>query len=166
MSGHRPLPLRADFVAFVNVEEVEEGLDIVAVGDAEFFFAFREALAGVVAPAAFAEIRVPDLDIFGRRFAAVGEAPFEHVGILAAEVDADGDIFVFHAEEGAAAGIESAAESFVVIRGQFTLGVEANFIEHAAKVNDVAKFFMRTAKAGDFHGGIVAFSMAGRNREK
>src|ERR1017187_10245807 len=59
------LPLRADFVAFVDVEEIEESLDIVAVGDAVFLFAFREALAGIVAPTAFAEVAVPDFDFFG-----------------------------------------------------------------------------------------------------
>ena len=143
-------------MAFVGVEQVEEGLDVMAVGDAVFFFALGEALTGVVAPAAFAQVAVPDFNFFLGRFATVGETPFEDVLVLASQLHASDDIFVFHTQEGTATAIESATKGLVVVDGQFALGVEANFVEHTAKVDEAADFFMRGAKAGDFHGWIVA----------
>ena len=78
------LKLCADFAAFVDVDDVEEGLDFIPVGDAVFLFTFSEARAGIVAPTALPKIAVKDFDFFFGRFAAVGKTPFENVLILAA----------------------------------------------------------------------------------
>jgi len=155
--------LRAGVAAFVDVEEVEEGLDVVTVGDAVFLFAVGETFARVIAPAALAQVVVPDVDFLVGRFAAVGETPFEDVDVFAAEFHAGDEVLVFHAEEAATATVKARAEIFVVIGGQFALCVETDFVEHATEVDDAADRVVGTAKTGDFHGESVARGAVLRN---
>jgi len=129
--------------------EIEEGLDIRAAREPALSFHFFKFGGLIVAPGALGEEGVEHKDFFVIRFAAVGKAPFEGVGVACASEHMLNDRRIFDAEEFADA--EVGASAVFVIGGKLALCVEANLIEHAPEENDAANFFGGVSEPGDFH---------------
>ncbi len=144
-------PLRG--VAFFGVHDVEEGEDVVAVGEAGVGLGLGEAGGGGVAPAALGEEGVPDFDLLGGGLLAVGEGPMEDFIVGAALEGAVGEGVEVDVEELAEAVVEGAVsgdDADVVAGGEVSLGIEADFVEDTGEDDDAAGLDAGTADGEHF----------------
>jgi hypothetical protein len=140
--------------AFVEVDVVEEGLDVCAVGEPAFGEALLEAFGEVVVPTAFAHALVPDGHEFLVGFPTLLKTPGEEriVGLVWVRADLFGEGLVRNTEEANAAEVEASAEICDVVFRQASFGVETDFVDHPTEVDDTAGFVVWAAEAGDVHG--------------
>jgi len=133
--------------AFLRVHEVEEGHDVLAVGEAGLRPLLHEALGGSVAPAALGHEAVPDFDLLGRRPVAVLAAPFEDFLVRAAFERALSQLVEIDTEKLAHTIVKRAVArrvAEVVALGQLALlGEQTDFVEDAAKDKDAADHVTR-----------------------
>jgi len=141
----------ARVASFVQVEEIEEGLNVGAVLAANLLQAFLESWSTVVAPAAFAHEVVPYLDLLVARAASAFEAPLEDFRIGSALVHPLHYGRVVEIQKRKRPGVETLAQIRVIIFREFARGVEANFVEHSADIIDAANLIVRTSEAGNLH---------------
>jgi hypothetical protein len=126
----------ATFVKFVKIKKSFDGLSLKA----KFFDARLEHGAAVIAPPAFHEKRIPSEAFFVRARATRRKGPSENLFIRAASERARLQGSVRHAQEITAAEVKAFAEVANVIRRQLADGLQANFVQHAAKINQAASF--------------------------
>jgi hypothetical protein len=140
--------------AFVEVDVVEKGLDVCAVGEPAFGEALLEAFGEVVVPTAFAHALVPDGHEFLIGFPTLLKTPGEEriVGLVWVRADMFGEGLVRNTEEANAAEVEASAEICDVVLRQAPFGVETDFVDHPSEVDDAAGFVVWAAEAGDVHG--------------
>jgi hypothetical protein len=151
--------------AFVEVDEFEHGFD-GAGREADFGEAFVEAWGAGVAPAALGHEGVPDFDLVVGGAAAVGVGPFEQFFVALSAFQGFGfEGGVVDVEEVAAARIEAdfdrGATHGLPAFGEFAGGGEANFVEHAAEVDEAVDLVGGAAESGN-DGWVRVHEMAGR----
>ena len=149
--------------AFVDVDEVEEGLDVITIGDVGLAFSLRETLGIFVVPPALAQEVVPDFDFLVGWLAAVSERPLDDFLIRASLLHTFDKRRVLDRQKVHAAGIESAAEILLIIDRKRPGGVQADFVDHTREIINAAALDVWAAKVFDMHGRMI--SEAGQIRQ-
>src|ERR1019366_81356 len=156
ISGRRlfqPRLLGDGIAAFVKINVVEHRHDgfclEAALGDA-----LAEAPTGLVAPAALHHETIPNVALLVGARAAALVAPREELLVVNAAVQhARLQFGETHPQKSTAARVEHArfavAEIRDVVRRKFSSGVEPDFVEHAAEIDQAADFGVGTAETGD-----------------
>ena len=124
------------YTPLVGVYVVEHGLNVIAVFEAAFFLAAGEAVAEIVAPATLGHVAVPDLDLLVGRLGSFLKTPLEHLVIGTALEHPVFQTRVIQTEKIHCALIEARAEILLKVGMQVTGCHEADFIQHAAEVED------------------------------
>jgi len=117
-------------------------------------------MGAFVAPAELGDEAVPHVALLITAHGTPGMDPGENIFVATALKRAFFDLGIGHAKETAAAAIERVelrvAEKRNVVGGKLRPGMQPDFVEHAAKVNEAADFGVATAETGDVrHGGII-----------
>ena len=113
-------------------------------------FHLLEFFTLIVAPAALHQEGVEHKSLLVVGLPSVLEAPLERCGVGRASQDYFLQLGILDPQESAHALI--CAGGFV-IGGQFALGSQSHFIEHAAEENEAAHLFGRMSESRDFHRG-------------
>src|SRR5664280_3067884 len=136
-------------IAFlVVVDEIEEGFDRLPL-ELSLLDAHLQGVGTAVAPAALHEEAVPHLAFLIRARSALFVTPGEDLLVRAAGARAGREVRVLDAKETAAASVEAAGEVGHVISREFSGGVQADLVEHAAEVDEGAYLGVGTAETGD-----------------
>lgn len=104
---------------FIHFVVVKEGLNIRAVSEPAFGLVIIQLVThavGFITPAALAQERIPNEQLFFARFPSLLEAPRKHFLVGAALSDAVTQREVIHAEKPDAPTIKTFAQVFVIIR--------------------------------------------------
>ena len=134
---------------FISFVEIESSLNIVAMSKAAFFLFLLQPFTHIVAPAALRHECVPNKNLFFARAMSFLKAPFQNLFVCAFLQCAFDKSRIFNFQKANATSVKSRAA--IVICWQFSMRVQADFIEHSSKENDATNFFVRTSQPKNFH---------------
>jgi len=144
--------------AFIGIDEVDEGPDVLAVGDAGLLFTPLEPfLAGGVIGGGVMEHGVAVGGFVGVGLTDVTSDPIAHLAVGDGEADEIGDLVMGDAGVLEPEAIEAFAEVVLVIGVEETGEVESEFIDVPGQVHPTVHGFAGASGVDDgAHGGGVS----------
>ena len=94
-----------------------------------------------VVPSSFAHEFVPNVNVIFGRLPPNLETPLKNFLVSAALLHALDQLLIIDPEKGDAFFVETFSEIVVIIRRQFAFGVQPDFVQHSAKIEEAAHFF-------------------------
>jgi hypothetical protein len=135
--------------------KVDPGLDIIAICPGKSFLGCLQVRAACVAPAAFANERIPNFDFFFAGFSAASKTPVENFLIRSSLKSSSGELIVIDSKKPGAARVEESRifDAEEIAGSQSSRRVEANFVEHSRKVDKT--FGLAITATGSLHGDLL-----------
>jgi hypothetical protein len=124
--------------AFVGIDIGEHRLNIIATFEGAFLFATDKGLRQLVIPAPFGHESIPDFDLFLIGASAILETPIEDFLVSASLNRPRADGLISDTQKIRDSLVETFSEIGMKFGVQFPRIEEADFVEHAAKVNNAA----------------------------
>src|SRR5690606_34216820 len=121
--------------SLLEIEEIEQGLNFVAVSQAEPLLFRPDEIAVVVAPSALLDKEVPDKDLFIVRLAAIVIAPLQNLLVGFSFRNEACNIVVADPEKTAAAPVESGSEKRMILFRQIPRLHQTSLAAHTRKID-------------------------------
>lgn len=137
---------------FVHVDVVGDGLDVMSIGESSIGFTLGEDGGDVVVEAERGDVVIPDELVGVVERAALLLAPVENLFIAAALESACLQGIVVDVEEADEGSVAAFAEIGVQVLPQQSLGMKADFAEHAGEVLQPRGFYEGAARQGGWIG--------------
>jgi hypothetical protein len=139
--------------AFFCIMQVDVGLDIVAVCKAGPLFFDNQTGSAVVAPTSFDDKRIPHQYLLLIREISARKAPSQKFLVCSAFQCFGCQSIVVDSPKPAEPCIKAReiGKTQIVAGGQHALGMEPDFVQHASKENDAARFDVVAAGGLIFH---------------
>src|SRR5947207_7708658 len=123
--------------AFVEIDEVWNALNVVAIGDSHFFFSLFEPQRDRIAPSKLRSESVPDKKVAVVQAPSFFETPFQNFFVRPALRHTLNQIAMMHAQKIAAHSIRrfECPEIFSIIFMQFAPQLQPNLVHLAGKID-------------------------------
>src|SRR5947208_11815473 len=123
--------------AFVEIDEVWNALNVIAIGDSHLLFSFFETRRDRVAPSELRCESVPDKEIAIVQAATLFETPFQNLFVRPALLYTLNQIAMMHAQKIAAHAVcrFQRAEVFLIIFVEFAAQMQPNLVQHAREIH-------------------------------
>src|SRR5437870_8244318 len=129
--------------AFVEIDEVWNALNVVAIGDSHLLFSLFEPRRDRIAPSELRCESVPDKQVAIVKPTPFFEAPLENFFVCAAFQHTIPKIAIMDAQKIAAHSIcgMRGAKVLVIIRVQLAAGVQPNLVQHPREIHHAVRHF-------------------------
>src|SRR5262245_23374895 len=123
--------------AFVEIDEVWNALNVVAIGDSHFFFSLFEPRRNRIAPPELRCESIPDKQVAIVQAAALFETPFQNFLVRPALLHTLNQIAMMHAQKIAAYTVRrfQRAEVFSIIFVELAAQMQPNLVQHAREIH-------------------------------
>src|SRR5262249_32447813 len=150
--------------AFVEIDEVWNALNVLAIGDSHLLFSLFEPRRDRIAPSEFRSEPVPDKQIAFIEAPSFFETPLQNLIVGAALFHPFAKIAIMHPQEIAAhtVGRFYGTEIFMIILVQLATGMQPDFVEHAREIQHAASHFSWAFRVRP-HTRVIAVSLWSRN---
>src|SRR5437773_1775285 len=153
--------------AFVEIDQVWNALNVVAIGDSHLLFSLFEPRRDRIAPSELRCESVPNKEIAIVQATALFETPFQNFFVRPALLHTLNQIAMVHAQKIAAHPVRrfERAEVFSIIFVELAAQMQPDLVQHAREVHHAARHFFWAFRISA-HGKLIDARLRSRNCPK